>query len=332
MSKTLEWVTDRRSPLGDIGIELEVERKTSWTGDWPHVRNWVAKTDGSLRNGIEYVTRSPVKVDEKLEERIKLLVDVIKDNVVDNSIRTSCHMHINMLRLTPMQMVMGCMSVWLVEDIVADYWGEERKGNNYCMRLSDGIPIENFTQGLVDLNTYGLGTSKGSFGSGRYYALNLSAFLKYGSVEFRGMRGTVDTKVLYDWARTIHHMMYTASKRYKTPLHLFENYMNTSNVVDFLKKIIGPYISDQLNFDDVNLDRVNDNAIKLAELAYYHADEDSDWEAWEANLISERSKRLEVPATTTTNSTTTQPEPGMLETFIFETPESFATRARSILR
>lgn len=307
MSKTLEWVTDRRSPLGDIGIELEVERKLSWTGDWPHVRNWVAKSDGSLRNGIEYVTRSPVKVDEKLEGRIKLLVDAIKDNVTDNSIRTSCHMHINTLRLTPMQLVMGCMSFWLVEDIIADYWGEERKGNNYCMRLSDGAPIDYFTKGLIDRSTYGLGSDnrRVGFGPGRYYALNLSAFLKHGSVEFRGMRGTVDTKVLHDWARTIYHIMYTASKRYKTPLHLFENYMNTSNVVDFLKKITGPYITDQLNFDETNLDRVNDNAIKLAELAYIHADEDSDWEQWEANLITERSKRMETSETDTTASTTT---------------------------
>lgn len=306
MSKTLEWVTDRRSPLGDIGIELEVERKPSWTGDWPHVRNWVAKTDGSLRNGIEYVTRSPVKVDDKLEGRIKLLVDAIKDNVTDNSIRTSCHMHINTLRLTPMQMVMGCMSFWLVEDIIADYWGEERKGNSYCMRLSDGAPIESFTKGLIDPSNYNLGKGgRLGFGHGRYYALNLSAFLKHGSIEFRGMRGTVDTKVLHDWAQTIHHIMYTASKRYKTPLHLFENYINTSNVVDFLKKITGPYLTDQLSFDETNLDRVNDNAIKLAELAYIHADEDSDWEQWEANLITERSKRMETPTTDTTASFTT---------------------------
>jgi hypothetical protein len=312
MSKTLEYVSDRRSPVGDVGIELEVEGKmltdrsgnaTGYFSQFPHIRNWVAKQDGSLRNGIEYVTRTPVKVDDKLEKRISSLVDSIKNNVTDDSYRTSCHVHVNCLRLTPRELVTGLTSYWLAEEILADYWGEERKGNHYALRLKDGLSLTAVNNLLSNKNFFNLGGRDYGVLS-RYAACNITAFLKHGSVEFRGMRGTVDTKVIHDWVKTAHYIMHTASKRYKSPVHLFENYMNTSNVADFMKKITGPYISDSLDFSTKKLDIVNDNAIKLAGLAYLHEDGDA-WEEWENELIKERSKRTEERETAAANSTAT---------------------------
>ena len=300
MSKQLDFVTNRRAPLGDVGIELEVERKPTWTGDWPHVRNWVAKSDGSLRNGIEYITRTPVKADEKLKTRIGSLVDAIKDNVTDNSARTSCHVHVNCLRLTPLQMMNGVFSFWLAEEIISDYWGEERKGNNYCRRLSEWSDISSVVRNIIDDRFYGIGISHATSGLERYSSCNMAAFTKHGSVEFRGMRGTVDTDVLHKWVNTVVHVMHTASKRYKTPKHIFDNYLNTSNVEDFLKKIIGPHIAEHMVFDERHIDLVNDNAIKLATFAHYFDEMDSSWEEWEEKLIAKREQQTTVASTVAT--------------------------------
>lgn len=305
MTKTLEYISNKRSPVGEVGIEVEVERKPAFTGDWPHVRNWVTKGDGSLRNGIEYITRTPIKVDEKLEGRISALVEALKDNVVDDSARTSCHVHVNCLKLSPIEMVNGILSFWLTEEIISDYWGEERKGNQYCQRFSEGMKVSSVCNILNNPDYFNLTGNGRYLDMGRYYSCNLSAFPKHGSVEFRGMRGTIETKALYDWVRTVHHIMNVASKRYKTPVHLFENYMNTSNVEDFIKKIVGPYISDSLDFSEKKLDMVNDNAIGLARIVYMNETGPA-WEKWEDELVKERSKR-------TTNQTTStesdQPAP-----------------------
>lgn len=312
MSKTLEYVSDRRSPVGDVGIELEVEGKmltdrsgnaTGYFSQFPHIRNWVGKHDGSLRNGIEYVTRTPVKVDDKLEKKISSLVDAIKNNVTDDSYRTSCHVHVNCLRLTPRELVTGLTSYWLAEEILADYWGDERKGNGYALRLKDGLSLPSVNN-LLSSNSFFLLGGRDNGSLSRYAACNITAFIKHGSVEFRGMRGTVDTKTIHDWVKTVHHIMTVASKRYKSPVHLFENYMNTSNMADFMKKITGPYISDSLDFSTKKLDIVNDNAIKLASLAYLHEDGDA-WEAWENELIKERSKRTQEKEAAAANSTAT---------------------------
>lgn len=294
MGNTLEYIADRRSPVGDVGIELEVEGKqisaSGYFSSWPHVRNWVSKHDGSLRNGREYVTRTPLPI-TKAEKYINALVDALGDNVTDDSDRTSCHVHVNCLKLTPRELATGLTSYWLAEEIIADYWGEERKGNHYCLRLKDGLSVPTVASLVCSKKFYGLGRDYGDSLS-RYAGCNVTAFPKHGSVEFRGMRGTVSTKVLSDWVKTVQHIMHVASKRYKSPVHLFENYMNTSNVEDFMKKIVGPHISSQLDFSSKKLDIVNDSAIKLTDFVYSHEDGDA-WEEWEDSLIKERSKRTE---------------------------------------
>lgn len=309
MGNTLEYITNRRSPVGDVGIELEVEgapiSSSGYFAQWPHVRNWVSKYDGSLRNGIEYVTRTPVPM-TKTEKYLKSLVDALGDNVTDDSNRTSCHVHVNCLKLTPRELATGLTSYWLVEEILSDYWGEERKGNQYCKRLKDGVSAGNIISFMMDKGFYSLSRGGVSRDLSRYAGCNICAFPKHGSVEFRGMRGTVDTKTLNDWVSTVYHIMHVASKRYKSPCHLFENYMNTSNMEDFLKKITGNHISSQLDFSEKKMDLVNDNAIKLTDFVYAHEDGDA-WEEWEAGLVKERSKRQEEETATRSSSATATP-------------------------
>ena len=46
----------------------------------------------------------------------------------------------------------------------------------------------------------------------RYAACNLAALLKYGTVEFRGMRGTMDKQVLMNWTGQLLHLREQAIK------------------------------------------------------------------------------------------------------------------------
>lgn len=306
--RNLEYIMNQRSPVGDVGVELEVEGKRlsegTYFSSWPTVSGWVAKPDGSLRNGIEYVFRTPNKLEARLEKKIVALVDALKDNCADDSYRTSNHIHINALRLTPLEVANVVMSYWLVEDIVSDLWGEERKGNTYCTRVKDIPNINKFVKIFQKGRIFGFNKLPGYNNDplGRYYGLNLSAISKFGSIEFRGMRGTIDADNIINWVKTCHHIVNVSSKKYKTPLQIFENFLNTSNQVDFLKKIIGPHYSSLVTIDDAKLDIVNDVAIKVAPFAYMF-DTEEKWQKWEQKWVDERAK-FQTSTTVTTSSAT----------------------------
>ncbi len=331
MSNTLESILDMRCPPGDVGIELEVEGKKlnegrvssqyaydwevrpTFFSSWPHVPGWITKEDGSLNNGMEYITRSPVKVDDKTKTKINKLVTALGDNVTNNSIRTSCHVHVNALPLSPLEVVNAMVSFYLVEELLSDYWGEERKGNNYCCRLQDNpLQMASIIDDLDSKRLFGLGRNTG-LTSPRYMSLNLQSLKKHGSLEFRGMRGTVDTDIIWDWVCTAQHIVHKASKKYKTPLHLFENFMNTSNQTDFLKKIIGPHLADKMDYSSAKIDKVMDNAITIADLAYMH-EPHSSWTEWEQEIIKERSKRTS-QTNATASSTTTASGPAQADSW-----------------
>jgi hypothetical protein len=264
-----------------IGIELECEFED---GPGPEINNklWVSKPEGSLRyHGMEYVNPNPITVEMK-RKTIEMLLKLIGDRkVIKDSPRTSIHVHTNILRHTPIQIWTACVAYWTIENLLFKYCGEDREGNLFCLRLCDA-------EGVLDTVYKDLkGKLPFQMLAGdhvRYGGLNINAIKKFGSLEFRGMRGAVDLDVMDTWSTEVHNIV-TNSKTYEHPEHLMDSYFKMDKR-DFLKSLMSEGFVDQLTKLDKNWrDLVDNNVGLVMQLAYFH-----DWNKWQTKLEAYKSK------------------------------------------
>jgi hypothetical protein len=260
---------------GDVGLELEVEG----LAQLPHIeeKSWRTKRDNSLRGfGNEYYSKQPIKVDDRLFERIKYLSDKLRQpqhQVQENCYRTSFHVHCNVTDFTIKQAWTAATTYWLVENLLAEYSGDDRKGNLFCLRLSDAESAIDYV--LKDIRA---STPFQHIGNDRirYMGQNLCALPLFGSLEYRTMRGTLDPQTLCTWTTQLHKMV-------KQPL-----WQSPKELLDFYYRD-GPGAVLAVLFDLEFWqtltrypgweDMVEENAGALCEIAYA-----VDWDKWEERI------------------------------------------------
>lgn len=221
---------------GDVGIEIEAEG--------PNVRfietdNWRSEDDGSLR-GIpdrtraEYVMRWPVPI-AKVKDVLKEFKEATKEMQFKFSFRTSVHVHINVLDMTEDQVFNMIYTYLLLEEPLVNYCGKERKCNRFCLRLQDSEELSTIVHNMM-VN----GIRNEALGEGmRYAAINLASLNKYGSIEFRSMRGTADEKVISTWCSALVAIR-SFAKKHKDVKSIFDKFID-SKPLDFLKEVLGDY-------------------------------------------------------------------------------------------
>lgn len=296
---------------GDVGIEVEVE----FTPPVIPLENiggiWLAKHDGSLRNGMEYVCRNPIKVTEEKLPRIKHLTDklnVPEMQVVQNSPRTSIHVHVNVCSLTILETWTAIIAYWMVENALMIYCGKDtRVGNHFCLRLADAEGMLNLCyrdlQGSTPFNTFHPDATK-------YGGINLSAIPRFGSLEFRGMAGTTDPDRIDKWS-TVCYDLVTKAATFGTPERLMDFYLSTEKDAFLFALLPASFIHELKTIAPDYPLLVKKNIKKLAQLAYFH----DDWLAWQErvkkNFAPKINKRLDnpifpgdFPAFTTTSTLT----------------------------
>lgn len=188
---------------GEVGIEIEMEGHqfplnvgTLWKG----------VPDGSLRGdeNIEYVLNKPVARD-KVEDALSILKKKLKANgtIVDNkSPRTSVHVHINVQELTFTQVVNFAVLYMIMEELMVKFCGPHREGNLFCLRVKDAEGLLNILENAIVRDAWN------DVGGNivRYASLNLGALSKYGSLEFRAMRGSDDPELILTWVNMLLHI------------------------------------------------------------------------------------------------------------------------------
>lgn len=188
-----------------LGVEVEVEGCSLP----PSLPGFKVVGEGSLRKvhgeaGREYVFKNPVALDTAME-RLTFLHNKLNAVRADPagcvvfSDRTSVHVHINVTDLTVSEWFTFLFLWVLYENAMIDYCGKERRGNLFCLSSRDAeglmFRLAKFAQdrhavwNVLDDEV-------------RYCAVNIAATAKYGSVEFRTMRGTDDPAVLNPWLST----------------------------------------------------------------------------------------------------------------------------------
>lgn len=204
---------------GMFGVEVEVEGAGLPNEILPF---FCGKEDGSLRGeSREYVFIEPLDKETTLEA-IDLLSNVLThESNVDMSFRTSVHVHVNVLEMNKKQLCTYLYFAHLLEEPLVRFCGESRVGNRFCLRLRDA------SAKIQDLERL-FNQPKIMFpeqNAAKYTAINIATVRKYGSVEFRSMRGTVDKEVLSNWIEILDTVR-AKSLTFDSPLAVAEAYQS----------------------------------------------------------------------------------------------------------
>jgi len=190
-----------RTPVvgGDtyIGVEVELEHVDYYD---KHLSNsvWKAMNDGSLKErGKEFVTR-PIRF-KFLEIELMRLYEVILAHKVTD--RCSTHVHMNVRDMSLYQLRNFIALYMVFEKSMFNYSGN-RWRNIHCVPMCNDISrTREFVRSLE--------VGHVAFGWSKYSACNLSPIYggdgsdKIGTIEFRHMIGTVDSKYLIGWINLI---------------------------------------------------------------------------------------------------------------------------------
>lgn len=260
----------------DIGIEVEVEfaSRPPPVDIIPGI--WRSKTDGSLRFvGREYATRSPISQSLVLEIVLELcgILNDERFDTIKDSPRAGVHVHINMSGNNVLDVYKVATAYWLMEDLMIQYCGAyQRKGNNYCMGLSNG---EARLSDIIEDLQQEFPFRSPAFGSTRYCGMNLAAITKFGSIEFRSMRATTDPNVISDWASSLYWLKQAASE-FQNPEQLYDWYIDASG-----QEILNRFFPSMEEFKEKLMafpsweDDLKENILLIDRLAYIH-----DWDMW----------------------------------------------------
>ncbi len=204
---------------GDVGVEIEVEGRRLPTGVQ---RYWEFTQDGSLNHdiGLEYVLKKPQSMGfvrcalKHFDYECKRMNTTLHD-----SIRAGVHIHINIQDLTKTELFNFIVLFLVWEEALVRYCGSNREGNLFCLRTRDA---QYLLHSLMDIAANGTLTNfyDDDF---RYAAMNVKAIIEHGSLEFRSMRSTRDTKAIGDFAEMLLNLREKA-KTYRDPRDIVNNF------------------------------------------------------------------------------------------------------------
>jgi hypothetical protein len=189
-----------RVPKGDFGIEIETEGAGLPEGKI--TAEFVGKADGSLRNGMEYVSNPLAGKEVHLAvENLRWALDK-KGARVNPSYRSSTHIHVNYADRT-FKDVLGTLVVWsLVEPVAFRLLPPGRDGSLFCVPSYDTGELSSFVDRFctdVGRNFY-----NGFNPRGKYSSLNLTRLgpgegNALGTLEYRIFPTSLDGKTISQW-------------------------------------------------------------------------------------------------------------------------------------
>lgn len=217
-----------------LGIEIEVENMTKAV---PITHYWKLVTDGSLRNhGVEF-TSIPLR-GKQLEPALRHLRYALRYyNNPDFSIRTSCHVHLNVRDMTWDQIKTLVLLYAIFERHFFTFAGTKREESIFCVPIYKTNLLGNLDNYEQRLNSWH-----------KYCALNLIPIIgkddtkRYGTVEFRHLYGTDDPKTIIEWCNQILCLRQATQKyKYAQLKEKIKELNTTSEYVALYANVFGEY-------------------------------------------------------------------------------------------
>lgn len=253
-------------PEGLYGLELEVEGQMLP----PAPIQWAAHNDGSLRGEcMEYVLNHPLNFEEA-KEALRLLFTAFRNEgtQLHESNRTSFHVHVNMRTFNIVKTANLITLYGIFENLLTNWCGEYRVGNLFAQRMCDSSWIVSSCAEALRTNSFaGLGNDW------RYAAMNLASINKFGSIEFRAMRGITNADDGITWLTMLHKLV-EASDLYQTPVDIVQDF--SGRELDMLQKIFGTDLANQLEDsakkDEENVQQMLWKGVRLVQDVAYACD------------------------------------------------------------
>jgi hypothetical protein len=176
-------------------------------GDYVIEPHATAHEDGSLRNrGIEFVTRV-LSSEKEVNEALDTLQYVAKKLKLKTSNRAGIHVHENVQHLTFHEVWDYLCLYILFEPALFDFIGEGRERSVYSRPLIKHIPRDIFRNMAVYMKADMFPVTEH-----KYYALNVSSLSRFGTVEYRHMKSTLDFDRLREWLSIIRFLKTQTAK------------------------------------------------------------------------------------------------------------------------
>lgn len=229
-------------PKGLIGLEIEMEGQglpsfnNREVATLAAAKHWRVTMDGSLQGeALEYVStgiQTPAEVEQGLIALGTLFQE--KKPRIHDSVRAGVHVHINVLELTPKQILTFASLFYIFEESLVNIAGPQRAGNLFCLRLIDAqLPIKLIIRAIKNKEFKSLASS-----SIRYAALNWNSLSKHGSLEFRFIRtpSTFEVGFFKNWC-DLFAKLKQDSLTYGSPVELIESFSG-KDPVDFASQFL----------------------------------------------------------------------------------------------
>lgn len=188
-----------------VGIEIEGEFAYGTCDALPKLESWRTDSDGSLRQGIEFISRI-LSYGAATNSAIDEFYEVIDDMALKGSVRTGTHVHVDCRDLTIPKIYDVVVSYILCEPLLLDYSGAMRKECIYCipwfqapLNVKSLIRVNN----KEDFNTFNISGMEQMFSMirdmNKYSAFFLGPLSGYGTVEFRSAPTWTKPEPLRAW-------------------------------------------------------------------------------------------------------------------------------------
>lgn len=222
-----------------FGLELEVEGSKI-----PRANSlapyWMTVTDGSLRQlpeALEYKT-VPLSL-EGIKKALGVFEKASSNSVFKPSIRTSTHLHINVQDMTITQVANFIAIYLLLEGSLYEICGKHRKGNVFCIPLTQCDDILRRFGQLCKNQNYSSLRNLGGEGD-KYAALSLRSMLLYGTLEVRTHEGVSEKELdrVYNWTTVFQGIREYATGEGVDPVAILQTASNMGPI-DFTKMFLG---------------------------------------------------------------------------------------------
>lgn len=233
-----------------FGVELEMEgvrvgpsilNTQGQEGLSVTVQNsWSTHRDGSLRvyegyEPCEWVFRAPLGLAESKRsvEDLFTLLRYARSRIICSN-RTSCHVHYNVQTRKVYEVLNLFILFTILEDILGAYCGEDRNGNLFCLSSRHASRTIHQIQTSLERGTLSIPRDE------RYASLNMCSLGKFGTVEYRGMRGLDSAESVNKWLDIISLLGNYAFNSIENPALLIEQ-VSAQGPVGFVREVLGNY-------------------------------------------------------------------------------------------
>lgn len=263
----------RAAKMGDLfGIELECEgRSVDYDGVQKDIlKDWAPHNDGSLRANhgscCEWVFNGPVKYKQSVDRVDKLFsyFEKRKARLVTSN-RTSTHVHFNMGDKNAYQLVNMFILFSILEDLLDRYCGEDRRGNLFCLSSRHAEEQLHWMRDAC-FKHFNFNLREDH----RYCSFNVASINKFGTVEFRGMRGLDNREDILAWLSILNEFCDYACYKMRNPVSLVEM-ISAKTPKGFLKEVFSKENVERLTagLDEATINHSIFEGLRLIQMLCY---------------------------------------------------------------